>query len=182
MRGGGVELMQQVMAASHAFCTTVNDMLERSLDEVSEERLMLSQVELLLLIARPGRRLNVTDVAEFLGVTRAAASRSVDRLVRRGLIDRTASQEDRRAVVLALTPESEGLLARFEEVRTRELLRVLGDFPPEKMRAVVSLLDELAARLGDLKEGKEEGLVSVDLYAPPEVGGEGGGQAVVEGS
>ncbi len=154
--GERIGLIQQVMGASHVFCTTVNEMLERSLEEASEDRLVLSQVKLLLLIGRPHQRFKVTDVADFLGVTNAAASRSIDRLVQRGLVDRTVSKEDRRAVDLTLTEESEALLDRFEEVRNRELLRVMGDYPPEKMLEAVSLLDELTVRLAELETESEK--------------------------
>lgn len=151
-----IERIQQVMGASHIFCTTVNEMLERSLEEASDEQLVLSQVKLLLLIARPEQRFKVTDVAEFLGVTNAAASRAIDRLVQRGLIDRSVSLEDRRAVDLSLTAASRALLDRFTEIRNRELLRVLGDFPKDKLEQAAELLDELSVRLAELETEEEE--------------------------
>lgn len=157
MRSGEtIDLIQQVMGASHVFCTTVNEMLERALSESSDGQLVLSQVKLLLLIARPGQQFKVTDVAEFMGVTNAAASRAIDRLVQRGLIDRSVSKEDRRAVELSLTKESRALLKQFKEVRNRELLRVLGDFPPEKLRAAASLLDELSVRMAELETEEQK--------------------------
>lgn len=156
MADNQIERIQQVMGASHLFCTTVNELLERTLDEASDEQLVLSQVKLLLLIARPGQRFKVTDVADFLGVTNAAASRAIDRLVQRGLIDRSVSAEDRRAVDLSLTPASRELLDRFTEIRNRELLEVLGDFPVEKLDAAAELLDELSVRLAGLETEGED--------------------------
>ena len=150
-----IRRIRQVMGASHVFCTTVSELLERSLAEATDAQLALSQVKLLLLIARPGQRFKVTEVADFLGVTNAAASRAIDRLVQRGLVDRTVSREDRRAVELSLTSESEALLERFTAVRNRELVRLLGDFPEEKLRVAAEVLDEMAVRLAEL-EGREE--------------------------
>jgi DNA-binding MarR family transcriptional regulator len=144
-----IELIRQVMGASHVFCSSVNELLDRTLEEASDEQLAMSQVKLLLLISRPGQRFKVTDVAAFLGVTNAAASRAIDRLVQRGLVDRTVSRDDRRAVDLALTPLAEELLARFTEVRNRELLRLLGDHPDEKLERAAQLLDELSVLLLD---------------------------------
>jgi DNA-binding MarR family transcriptional regulator len=144
-----VELIRNVMGASHVFCSSVSDLLERTLAEASDEQLAMSQVKLLLLISRPGQRFKVTDVADFLGVTNAAASRSIDRLVQRGLIDRTVSREDRRAVDLALTPLAEELLEEFTEVRNRELIRLLGHHPDDKLRRAAELLDELSVLLLD---------------------------------
>jgi DNA-binding MarR family transcriptional regulator len=151
-----VELIRQVMGASHVFCTSMGEMLERTLAESSGEQLAMSQVKLLLLISQPGQRFKVTDVAEFLGVTNAAASRAIERLVQRGLVDRTISKDDRRAVDLALTPQAEGLLARFEVSRDRELFRLLGDHPDDKLERVASLLDELSVLLLDPASEPEE--------------------------
>lgn len=151
-----IDLIQQVMGASHVFCSTVNELLERTLEESSDEQLAMSQVKLLLLIAHPHHTFKVTDVAEFLGVTNAAASRAIDRLVQRGLVDRTISKEDRRAVDLALTPASRALLDRFTEARNRELTKLLGDYPPEKLREVTALLDELSVRLLDVEKAADE--------------------------
>ncbi len=156
MGGTKIDLIQQVMGASHVFCTTVGELLERSLAEATDEQLVLSQVKLLLLIGRPGQRFKVTDVAEFLGVTNAAASRAIDRLVQRGLIDRTVSVEDRRAVDLALTDASRELLAEFKRVRDRELLRVLGSHSTEKLLSAAALLDELSIRLAELETEEQE--------------------------
>jgi DNA-binding MarR family transcriptional regulator len=151
-----IRLIQEVMGASHVFCSTVSELLERSLDESSPQQLALSQVKLMLLISQPGQQLKVTDVADFLGVTNAAASRAIDRLVQRGLLDRTVSKEDRRAVDLALTEEGKALLAEFKRVRDRELLGVLGDYPEDKLRQATELLDELSVRLARLESDPEE--------------------------
>jgi DNA-binding MarR family transcriptional regulator len=151
-----IALIQQVMGASHVFCSAVNELLERTLAEASEGQLALSQVKLLLLIARPEHRFKVTDVAEFLGVTNAAASRAIERLVQRGLVDRTISREDRRAVDLALTERSRDLLARFTDSRNGELLALLGAVDAEKLTRAAELLDELSVLLLDLgSPGKE---------------------------
>jgi MarR family transcriptional regulator, organic hydroperoxide resistance regulator len=151
-----IDLIRQVMGASHIFCSSVNELLERTLAEASDEALAMSQVKLLLLISRPEQRFKVTDVAEFLGVTNAAASRAIERLVQRGLVDRTVSRDDRRAVDLSLTPQSRELLDRFTEVRNRELLQLLTHYPEDKLRKVVTLLDELSVLLLDFESGTDD--------------------------
>jgi DNA-binding MarR family transcriptional regulator len=149
-------LVRQLMGAAQVFSTAVEDFLERTLRESTGEMLSMSQVELLLLIARPGQRYKVSDVADFLGVTNAAASRSIDRLVQRGLVERSISVEDRRAVDLALNPDSEALLERFAEVRDAELLRLLGHVPTDKLERVTALLDELSVVLLDVQRAGGE--------------------------
>lgn len=150
-----VALIQNVMGASHVFCATVTELQERTLAEATASQLTLSQVKLLLLIARPEHRFKVTDIAEFLDVTNAAASRSIDRLVQRGLVERTVSREDRRAVDLALTPLAEQLVASFLELRNRELLERLAKYPDAKLQRVAALLDELTVLLLDLESAEQ---------------------------
>jgi DNA-binding MarR family transcriptional regulator len=116
----------------------------------------MSQVKLLLLVARPGQQFKVTDVAEFLGVTNAAASRAIDRLVQRDLVDRSVSPRDRRAVTLSLTPDGEELLNRFQRVRNRELLELLGPVDTDRLRLAAEILDELSVKLLALDQGGEE--------------------------
>lgn len=152
-----VEVIRQLMGAAHVFASAVDELLDRTLANASSEALAMSQVKLLLLLARPGQRYKVTDIADFLGVTNAAASRAIDRLVQRGLVDRTISRDDRRAVDLALTPESRDLLDRFAASRNAELMRLLADYPDEKLLSIITLLDELSVRLltgepGDLRD------------------------------
>ena len=73
--------------------------------EVSDHDLTLSQLKTLSLLSElPPEPLSLKDVAERLGISFPAASRAVDPLVRRGLVDRReeggpqdqAGQHDRR--------------------------------------------------------------------------------------
>jgi len=150
------DLIRQVLGASHIFCSTVTELMERTLDEVGPSRLALSQFRLLLLIDRPSKRFMVSDVAEIMGVTAAAASRSTDRLVQRGLIKREVSPDDRRAVQLSLTEEGEEFLNRVREVSDRHLGEALGDYDDDRLEELSSLLDELAVRLLNLDAARSQ--------------------------
>ncbi len=150
------DLIRQVLGASHIFCSTVTELMERTLHEVSPSRLALSQFRLLLLIDRPSKRFMVSDVAEIMGVTPAAASRSTDRLVQRGLIKREVSPDDRRAVELSLTQEGEEFLDRVREVSDRHLAAALGDYDDDRLEELSTLLDELAVRLLNLDSARTE--------------------------
>jgi DNA-binding MarR family transcriptional regulator len=150
-----LEIMHRAMGAANVFCTTVNGLLEESLGETSEPALVLSQLRLLLLIAQPSHRFKVRDVADFLGVSSAAASRSIDRLVQRGLVDRSLAQDDRRAVYLALTPEGNELLASFLDIRDRKLTNLLEPFSSKKLERLAALLEELSILLLDLGDERE---------------------------
>jgi len=91
----------------------------------------------------------MSGIAGFLGVTNAAISRAVDRLVNRGLLARNVSREDRRAVDLALTPKGSDLLDRFNQSRNARLLELLVDVPDDRLRQISAVLDELSVLLLD---------------------------------
>lgn len=158
-----MELMHRAMGASSVFCATVTGLLEDSLNEASDGDLVLSQLRLLLLIARPEQRFKVRDIAEFMDASSAAASRSIDRLVKKGLVDRSLAPDNRRAVDLELTEEGQDLLRRFIEIRDAKLERLLKDFSSEKLDQVATLLDQLSVLLLDLGDEKADRCVRCSL-------------------
>ena len=52
------------------------------------------------------RKSGVSRVGKQMGVTNAAASQAIERLVQMGFVERTEDPEDRRAKRLALTPKA----------------------------------------------------------------------------
>lgn len=57
----------------------------------------------------------VAAMAETMGITPSAASRSVDRLVRDGLVERAESLEDRRQRILSLSEQGAALMDQLDE-------------------------------------------------------------------
>jgi DNA-binding MarR family transcriptional regulator len=64
------------------------------------------------------------DVAAFLQISKAAASKTVDKLVRRELLRRSQSETDRRSIKLSLTESSRHLLALYDAERERKLAAI----------------------------------------------------------
>ena len=159
-----LELIHRAMGASNVFCAAVNELLEESLDEASDGSLALSQLRLLLLIAQPEHRFKVRDVADFLGVSSAAASRSIDRLVQKGLIHRSLAEDNRRAVDLDLTAEGRGIIADFLDIRDRRIQRLIVSFSADKLERLAGLLDELTILLLDLEDDRRERCLRCKLH------------------
>lgn len=63
----------------------------------------------------------VGEVALAIGVAPSTASRTADRLVRAGLVERCAGEEDRRRVSLSLTAAGRTTLSEVSRVRTAAL-------------------------------------------------------------
>jgi DNA-binding MarR family transcriptional regulator len=86
--------------------------------------LSVPQFRVLAFLSRaPGAPL--TSVAQHLGVARSTASATVDRLVRRKLVNRAKHPEERRSVVLTLTPAGAQHLQQAREATLARMAKVL---------------------------------------------------------
>jgi len=98
-----------------------------------------------------GAQAPVKEIAEQLGMSVPSASRSVDELVKRGLVSRTEDPEDRRVRRVALTPAGRELVDEVMAARVAGLERFASTLTsPErrKLEAAVDVLlerDEIAA-------------------------------------
>jgi DNA-binding MarR family transcriptional regulator len=103
------------------------------------------QVSLLFSIRRsPG--VGVRELAAREGVSPAAMSRHVTRLVRAGLVSRTAGAGgDRRRVGLELTPEAERVLNMVRSRRTAWLVARLKTLDEEALRSIDDAIEPLRA-------------------------------------
>ena len=149
-----VQLIQDVLGSAHIFSSAVDDLMQERLHEVIGEQLTFSQVKLLKLVALTDAY-NISQVAAFLGVSNAAASKAVDRLVRRGLLTRAEAEGDRRAVELSLTEDGRRVLQEYEKVTERVLEEIFGGFTTGVLRDLAESLDRMSISLVD-REGNEE--------------------------
>jgi DNA-binding MarR family transcriptional regulator len=67
----------------------------------------------------------LASVTEHLGVSRSTASAIIDRLVRRKLVNRAEDPQERRCVVLTLTPAGEQHLQQARDATCTRLAKVL---------------------------------------------------------
>ena len=82
----------------------------------------------------------VTEVGDRLGVTHAAASQMVDRLVQQGLIERAEDPTDRRVKQLSLTPEGRRLVLDSIEARRRWMEQLTDFFDPGELEQIIQAL------------------------------------------
>ena len=144
MNRRGAELsMGDLLGSAHLFVSAVSGVMEEKLlSETAGKSLTLSQFKALKLLEVTDAR-TVGDVAAFLGVSNAAASKSVDRLVRRKYMRRTETPGDRRSSKLTLTAAGEKLLSQYEAARNRRLAKVFRDFDPRDLQRATGLLEQL---------------------------------------
>jgi len=90
------ELTLEFLSGARVFAKAVRDVFEAAvLRDVAGEKLSFSQLKLLYLVSRTAE-VTIGDAATFLGVSNSAASKTVEKLVRRRLLRRSDIQGDRR--------------------------------------------------------------------------------------
>ncbi|MFO8175762.1 MAG: MarR family winged helix-turn-helix transcriptional regulator [Longimicrobiales bacterium] len=148
-------LINDFLGSVRILSTTIDEWMEQELREVTDNRVTPSQLKVLKLVARTNAR-RIGDVADFLAVSNAAASKAVDRLVRRGLVRRTEAAADRRAVELSLTPEGRTLLAQYEAATNHVLKELFGGLDQDQLRDTARFLDRLSTEVvktGRVRDG-----------------------------
>jgi DNA-binding MarR family transcriptional regulator len=131
-----------VMAAARVLVAVVAS----SLVEV-EERVSLPQLRVLVMLAMQGP-LNLAAVAQGLGVHPSNATRTVDRLVVGGFVDRRDVPADRRNVSLTLTKSGQDLVDSVFEHRRAGIKAIVERMPEVKRRALPNALESFAAAAG----------------------------------
>jgi DNA-binding MarR family transcriptional regulator len=112
---------------------------------LAEEDLTLPQLVLLRELYLQGR-LAMTQAAEALGMSPAAATGSVDRLVRKGWVRRYRSEEDRRLVWVEATAVARERLEALQHERRRQLGALLGALDEGELDTLVALLTRVVDR------------------------------------
>ncbi|MFF1706226.1 MarR family winged helix-turn-helix transcriptional regulator [Streptomyces sp. NPDC058252] len=80
--------------------------------------------------------LNLTALAESVGIALPAASRLCDRLEAAGLLQRVPHPGNRRALQLLLTPQGSRILREIDERRSLSLAAVLAAMPPAQRESL----------------------------------------------
>jgi MarR family 2-MHQ and catechol resistance regulon transcriptional repressor len=119
---------------------------------VGSERLLrhgvsMTQLHILHMLDRHGQ-MAMSRLAEVLDVSDSNATGLVDRMEERGLIARTRVPEDRRVVLVEISPTGKAMLGDAEALRDDVMRRVLG-------RIERTHLDDVACAMTDLRAAIE---------------------------
>ncbi len=94
-----------------------------------------------LVLLWTGEPLNVSAVAEGLGVNPSNASRSCDRLVAAGFVHRAERATDRRHVSLTLTERGRAFVGELMKRREQELAAIVGRMTEADRQRLMSALE-----------------------------------------
>ncbi|HET6965381.1 MAG TPA: MarR family winged helix-turn-helix transcriptional regulator [Acidimicrobiales bacterium] len=140
------DLVDAFVAASRALVAVA----ARSLSDLGEDVTLAQYRALVVLSARGPQR--PADLAELLQVTPSTASRMVQRLVRKRLVRRVRSNQDRRTVKVHLTDTGHQVVEQVVVRRRAEIEVILEQMPSRGRKAVAAALRSFAAAAGEVPE------------------------------
>jgi DNA-binding MarR family transcriptional regulator len=113
--------------------------------------LSLSQLRVLYFLRRRSQS-SLSEVADYLDVTRPTMSTMVERLVQRGLVNRVSDPIERRRIILTLTPEGEAEMARVYDATLQTVADRLAGLPEAELQQVQAGLAILGALFDEPRE------------------------------
>ena len=145
------------MPPSDPFLSTLQEWIEISMRRSmrnfihysKQTGLTMSQSSVLFLLYRKGARA-VSDIADHLGISSAAASQMLERMVQQGVISRSEDPHDRRVKQILLTPKGQQVLQGGMQARQSwlvDLAEILTQAEQEQVWAALDLLIEKARQL-----------------------------------
>ncbi len=158
-------LSNEFLSCARVFAWSVREVIEKAvLRQVAGDKLTFPQLKILYLVEHTNEHTTIGDVAAFLAVSNAAASKAVDKLVRRRLLRRTEIQEDRRSSQLSLTEASRKLLEAYEAARNAAASRAFEQFSQEELEQTAGLLDRLAGVIASQAADPEHVCMQCEIY------------------
>lgn len=116
-----------------------------------ENNFSMAQINALFRISHKGA-CGVSDLGDELGITSAAASQLLEKLVQQGLVQRTEDPLDRRNKRIALTEQGNRILQESIQARQGWLNQLADLFTPaeqEQLNSALQLLIEKSKLLGE---------------------------------
>ncbi|MGI5837228.1 MAG: MarR family winged helix-turn-helix transcriptional regulator [Chloroflexota bacterium] len=129
-------LTKDIAHASDLFVAIIEKLLtQKMLDQSFDQQVTPSQVVALRYLSLNESSL-MSDVAEGLGISFPAATKTIDRLVRKSLVNRTEDPHDRRVVRIRLTEQGKQLVEEINQERSRRFATVLERMDPRSLNSL----------------------------------------------
>ncbi len=124
-----------------------------SIRYMKENGLSISQVGAMFEITRGSN--NVSDVGDALGISIAAASQMLERLVQLGLVTRTEDPQDRRVKNLVVTEKGRRVMRESNEARQGWLVELVSSLSPAEKQQVAAAVDILIDKTRQLDQAPQ---------------------------
>lgn len=121
----------------------------------ASDEITMAQFQALRHISQHGP-CTIGSLSDGLSVSQPAATMLVDRMVKRGLVERQPRQDDRRQAEVSLTPHAEDLLGQIETGRAERLGRILAVMEPRERERFVESLECFVSAVLKLEHSPDE--------------------------
>ena len=115
------------------------------LDQLVELDLSMSQARAMFTVAMADHPLAINEIATSIGLSLAAAGRTVDQLVKLGTLERHESPDDRRLKLVALTKRGFDVVDQQMEHKRRALRLVADRLDPQHAEDLHQVLGRILA-------------------------------------
>ena len=112
----------------------------------SYENLTIAEANALYVIG-PQEPKTMKQIAEALGVAVSTPTRTIDRLVGKGLVTRKVAKKDRRKLLIELTPEGKDLLERMNEEGISMARKMFENLQDEEIATLKKILLKISEKL-----------------------------------
>jgi DNA-binding MarR family transcriptional regulator len=154
--------MVQSESFSEALHTWMHTFMRQSMTRFSRYArdcgISMQQLGVLMYLQRSGN-CGISKIGSDLGVTNAAASQMIERLLQQGFLQRKEDPNDRRVRNVVLTEKGRQLVDESIQVRHGWMDELAQMLTPEQQTQVITTLDLLnrtAQKLGDLELTRED--------------------------
>jgi len=120
----------------------------RFVDDVTDKPISFVHMNLLrVLDSNPGQ--TVGDIAKFMNVSYPAATKTIDKLVRLGLLRRREDTHDRRIAHLHLTSSGKKMVDKYIDLKRVKMLEIIDKFGQDKMHGLRTSMNQFAREIVD---------------------------------
>ncbi|WP_340616231.1 MarR family winged helix-turn-helix transcriptional regulator [Xenorhabdus entomophaga] len=119
----------------------VNKIIEQRLQHAFKEHgLSAIEFDILATLRRNNMPMTPTEMYQSVMLTSGAMSTRIEHMVQRGLIERTANEEDRRSCKIFLTPEGKALIDKAVESHLENQKNILESLTETQQEQLATLL------------------------------------------
>lgn len=139
--------LTRFLRCGHILGSLLREILDESyLGERCERSLTRTQF-CLVKLSTVNAELHLSEVARYLGVTPAAMTKNVDKLERLGLVSRSASEVDRRSILLTASPAGIEMVRDYEAFKESRIEPVIASLDEDELDELCDLLEGLCVDL-----------------------------------
>jgi DNA-binding MarR family transcriptional regulator len=150
---------ENISEALHAWMRTfMRQSMTRFNRYARDSGISMQQLGVLVYLQRSGK-CGISKIGSDLGVSNAAASQMIERLLQQGLLQRQEDSNDRRVRNVVLTEKGRQLADESLQVRHSWLDELAEQLTPDQQAQVITTLDFLtqaAQQLGDLESIQDD--------------------------